>query len=144
MVGGDGRAHRLPRLRDWFVEKRRRVTGIVRLGDTIGTIAMPILAAALIELAGWRWAFALIGIGAFIVLAPTSRLFPRRPEDFGLQPDGASDDPQERKAGSERVEARRAELLAADVVWTRRDALRSRPCGLWYPPTGWRPWVSSP
>ena len=110
---------------NWFVEKRGRVTGFIRMGDTIGTIAMPVIAALLIETLGWRWAFALLGIGAVVVLAPTSRLFHRRPEDLGLLPDGAAVDGGEPKPRSERAEARRAELLAADVVWSRREAIRT-------------------
>src|SRR5439155_22121203 len=56
---------------------------------------------------------------------PLSRLLWRRPEDFGLLPDGASGSEEEASHRSEAAAHRRAELLAADVVWTRRQLMRT-------------------
>jgi MFS family permease len=109
---------------NWFVEKRGRALALVRLGDTVGTALLPIATAMVIAAGGWRWGWLVTGIVAIIVLVPMSRLFLRRPEDYGLLPDGV--DPREadkpRDAARER---RRAALLAVDVVWTRRAVVRT-------------------
>ncbi len=105
---------------NWFVERRGRAIGMLRMADTLGTALMPIAIAALIANSGWRGAFVTMAIAALVVLVPAALLLRRRPEDFGLLPDGrkAGADP----AADQRAE-RRAQLLSADVVWTRSAAL---------------------
>lgn len=107
---------------NWFVEKRGRAIGILRTADTIGTALMPVAVAALIATSGWRGAFLTMAVGASVLLVPAALLLRRRPEDHGLRPDGQAPDGDAQPTARA---ARRAELLAADVVWTRRAALRS-------------------
>jgi MFS family permease len=66
---------------------------------------------------GWRVAWLVVGSGSGLVLAILAFvLIRRRPEDFGLVPDG----------GSPRVRADRApEPARLAVEWTARDAVRS-------------------
>jgi MFS family permease len=107
---------------NWFVEKRGRAIGILRTGDTLGTALMPVAVAALIAAGGWRGAFTFMAIAAVALLIPAALLLRRRPEDYGLLPDGRKPG---QDAGPEAGAGRRAELIAADVVWTRTAALRS-------------------
>jgi sugar phosphate permease len=107
---------------NWFVEKRGRAGSLVRMGDMVGTGLMPLFIAFMIE--GWNWRAAWIGMGvmAIVLMVPASRLFHRRPEDLGLLPDGAEPG-AEPKPRSEAAQRRRAQLLAADVVWTKSAIL---------------------
>jgi MFS family permease len=113
---------------NWFVAHRGRALGIVRLGDTVGTSVMPLVAAWLISMGGWRWAWVIMGIVAVMLLVPISRQMRRRPEDIGLLPDGVRPG-EEVTSRSAAVRRRRAELMAADVVWSARAAVRTR--ALW-------------
>jgi cyanate permease len=88
----------------------------------MGTALMPVAVAALIAANGWRGAFFFMAIAAVVLLVPAALLLRRRPEDYGLLPDGRQ--PGE-EAGTASGAGRRAELMAADVVWTRSAALRS-------------------
>lgn len=47
----------------WFpVAERGRVQGVMLTAAQLGGVAAPVAAAAVIELAGWRWAFAVFGL----------------------------------------------------------------------------------
>lgn len=52
----------------WFNAKRGSMTGVVKVGTALGQIAVPLLAAYLIAMAGWRDAFLSLGLGAIIML----------------------------------------------------------------------------
>jgi MFS family permease len=111
-------------LNQWFVERRGRALAFSRLGDTLGSGIMPVVVALLIAYDGWRFAWIVMGIFVLVVCLPSSRLFWRRPEDYGLRPDGLEEG-EEAKPRSGAAQRRRAELLAADVPWTRGAALRT-------------------
>lgn len=109
---------------NWFVAKRGRALGLSSAGNSLGTMIMPLVAALLIGQFDWRVAWFLMGPIVIITAIPAVLLFRRRPEDVGLTPDGSGD------AGltphlDEARERRRQQLLAADVVWSRRQILRT-------------------
>ena len=73
----------------WFVRKRGRAMGIANLGTGIAKLAIPLVAAWLFVLIGWRGTWAVFGIVApLLVVAPALIFVRRRPEDMGLRPDG--------------------------------------------------------
>jgi len=111
----------------WFVRKRGRAMGLANLGTGIAKFAIPLFAASLFVLIGWRGTWAVFGVVApLLVVAPTLILLRRSPEDIGLHPDG---EPPIRSAGTspERrgpsATGRRA-TFASDKVWSRGEALR--------------------
>ncbi|MEA2639236.1 MAG: hypothetical protein QOF51_630 [Chloroflexota bacterium] len=109
---------------NWFVAKRGRALAVVSMGMGVGTAALPLLTAFIIERSGWRASWAIQGVLLMLLVIPAVVLFRRRPEDVGLHPDGVepgSVAPDLSAAGRRRL----AELLAADVPWTRRQALRT-------------------
>jgi MFS family permease len=111
---------------NWFVLKRGRAIGIVSMGGSLGTMVLPIIASLLIETWNWRVAWFAMGVGVLVLLIPAALFVRRRPEDLGLQPDGVeapSEMPTLDLTGDQR--RRRDQLLAADVVWRRRDIIRS-------------------
>ncbi|MBI2911425.1 MAG: MFS transporter [Chloroflexi bacterium] len=73
----------------WFVKKRARAMGYVSLGGGLGGVLITPLVAVLVDLLGWR-ATALTIAGGFLVLGlPAAWVIrPRRPEAYGLRPDG--------------------------------------------------------
>jgi MFS family permease len=73
----------------WFVRKRGRAMGIANLGTGIAKFSIPLCAASLFVLIGWRNTWAVFGIVApLLVIVPALIFVRRRPEDIGLRPDG--------------------------------------------------------
>lgn len=111
----------------WFVRKRGRAMGIANLGTGIAKLSIPVTAASLFVLVGWRYTWAIFGIVApLLVVAPALIFVRRRPEDMGLRPDG--DPPHARadptRAGSDAARAARTERTPGERTWTRAEAAR--------------------
>lgn len=111
---------------NWFVSKRGRAVAIAGMGTSFSTMVMPLAASAMIEAWGWRTTWLVIGLGVIALVVPAGLYVRRRPEDLGMRPDGlvaASDAAPARLTAAQ--SQRRERLLAADVVWTRREVVRS-------------------
>ena len=75
----------------WFVRNRGRASRHRQLGTGIAKLGIPLIAASLFVLVGWRGTWAVFGIIApILVVAPALIFVRRRPEDMGLHPDGAA------------------------------------------------------
>jgi MFS family permease len=74
----------------WFDLRRGLASGIAVAGIGVGTLVMPPVAAALIELVGWRSAYLSIGIGAAVAGIAVSSVIVSDPRERGLYPDGTS------------------------------------------------------
>jgi MFS family permease len=72
----------------WFVRRRGFASGLAVSGIGVGTLVMPPLAAFLIDTAGWRNAYLLLGCLAAIVGGGLALLIENDPRDRGLGPDG--------------------------------------------------------
>ena len=73
----------------WFVRQRGRAIAISSTGNNVGGVIFIPLTAFIILNFGWREAWLMLGVIAFLLIAPLSGLFIRRtPEDIGLLPDG--------------------------------------------------------
>lgn len=73
----------------WFSRLRGRAMGIAATGTSLGGFVLPVLLTSLIERFGWRHALAMLGVGAFVLVAPlVHRLVVDRPADLGVHPDG--------------------------------------------------------
>src|SRR6516225_4696368 len=77
-------------LTNWFVRRRGLALSIAFSGVGIGSITVLPWVASLIADAGWRAACLRLGILVLVLLAPLNLLLKRRPEDLGLEPDGAT------------------------------------------------------
>lgn len=110
---------------NWFVAKRGRAMGVIAMGSSLATAVMPVLCALLIEALGWRQTWVVMGALVLLLTVPSVVFVRRRPEDLGLQPDGMDGSQPDGRPTSERDRRRQQELLAADVVWTRRQLLRT-------------------
>ena len=74
----------------WFVERRGRAVAIAGMGISLGGIILPPTATWLVDLFGWREAWRLMGMAAFLITLPMAALVRRKPEDYHLHPDGKS------------------------------------------------------
>jgi len=113
----------------WFIRKRGRAIAIANLGTGIAKVSMPLFAASLFVWVGWRQTWAVFGILALVLAVGPAIAFIRTcPEDMGLHPDGA---PIPRQTGispgrEARLSATQRQALAADVMWSRAEALRTQ------------------
>jgi len=105
---------------NWFIRRRGRAIAITAMGTSAAAVVLPTLAAWLIDAAGWRTAWVVIGIAVWVVVIPPAWLvMRRRPEDYGLEPDG-------RRTETAPGDRRAAERAAADAArWTRRQAMKT-------------------
>ena len=109
----------------WFVRKRGRAMAIANLGTGVAKLGIPLVAASLFVLIGWRNTWAVFGIIApLLVVAPALIFVRRRPEDIGLHPDGeppaagGSMGQGNRSGGAPRRDS------ATESSWTRSEVLR--------------------
>ena len=75
-------------LTNWFVRRRGLALSIAFSGVGVGSITLLPWMQSLIEGGGWRTACWALGILVLVLLVPPNLLLRRRPEDFGLVPDG--------------------------------------------------------
>ena len=105
-------------LAKWFVEKRGRAAGFAAMGVSFAGIVITPGTAELVAIFGWREAWQILAVLAFIIIMPVSFIMRRAPEDHGLHPDGKT--AAEVAAGGG---ARAAADFASSV--TRAQALRT-------------------
>ncbi len=101
----------------WFVRLRGRASGILFMSHSVGLVAFPLIASAVIAASGWREAWmALAALVWMIALGPAALLIVQRPEDMGLRADG------DRR---ERADAGGDASVAEEPAWTLRAAMRT-------------------
>ncbi len=72
----------------WFDQKRGLALGIASTGTGLGPLITAPFATFLIDRFNWRIAYLVIGIVAWLVVIPLSRLLKRDPHEIGELPDG--------------------------------------------------------
>ncbi len=104
-------------LNNWFVARRTAAASIVNLAQMLGLVAMPLIAQFAILQDGWRAGWLALGTVTLIVgFVPVWLFLVRRPEDMGLQPDGAG--PVIEQPGA-------TATPAAEPRFSRREAIRT-------------------
>ena len=113
-------------LSNWFLRKRGKAMAVAFIGMPVGIFIFAPLSQLLIDKAGWRDTWLILGGGAGAVIALVALLIVRRrPEDMGLHPDGLASVPEKVPPfGSQTIS------FVHDISWTRSEAIRS--------PTFWR------
>ncbi|MDA0596628.1 MAG: MFS transporter [Chloroflexi bacterium] len=76
---------------NWFVRKRARALATLMSFSAVGGITLPILVAS-IDTFGWREVLLACGIGFWLIGFPATLVMRKRPEDYGMVPDGGPDD----------------------------------------------------
>lgn len=108
----------------WFVRKRGRAVAIATLGQGISKVGIPLVAAALFILLGWRHTWSVFGIMTIVLVIFPAIVFMRRsPEEMGLYPDGILTGPSGAHESRAKIDSH-AEA-AVDAVWTRGEIVRT-------------------
>jgi len=106
----------------WFVRQRGRAQAIAGTGLRLGQVVLPLLIYAVMEIAGWRQSFIVLGALILVGVALTGAVYLRsHPEAVGLLPDGAV---AEGAAGGGSV--RRPVFVDTEVQWSLREATGTR------------------
>lgn len=102
----------------WFVVKRGQALGWTSMGVSMAGFFWPTFTAAvLIEPLGWRTAWMVLSACLAVILIPAALLMRRRPEDYGMLPDGGPT-----QLTPEQI---RASKHDDETSLTRSEALRS-------------------
>ena len=109
-------------LGNWFIRKRGRAVSFMSIGLRAGQAMVPLVIATPIILAySWRHAYVALAVMTFLLIALPGWLFiRRRPEDFGLLPDGARLD----EAARQRADIR-GQDADGEVSFTLAEAKRT-------------------
>jgi MFS family permease len=111
----------------WFTRWRGRAFALSSMGVGFAKVCMPIVAAWLLLLLGWRQTWVVFGIVTMALLILPALLVVRRsPMEMGLHPDGAAGPADAIDSRTTGNSAARAAAAQADVVWSRNEALRTR------------------
>ena len=106
----------------WFVRMRGRTNGILFASHSIGLVAFPLIASAVIASYGWKEAWVVLGALVWIIaLIPVTFFIVQQPEDLGLRPDG---DPEVDPALSAPDDTP-AVPAAEEPAWTRQEAMKT-------------------
>jgi MFS family permease len=110
----------------WFVRQRGRALAFSSMGVGFAKVCMPIVAAWLLVMLGWRQTWFVFGITTMVLLVLPALLVVRRsPEEMGLRPDGAAEPVVAKSPAVSRNSENIASGPASDATWSRADAVRS-------------------
>jgi MFS family permease len=111
-------------LASWFVRKRGRAVGILGTGQRLGQAVMPLPIFAIMAALSWREAWLALAVVVVLLLTVPSLTFVRRrPEDFGLWPDGGQPPVERTNDGPGEF------AQSVEETWTLREAKGTR--ALW-------------
>lgn len=85
----------------WFIRYRGLMSGIVKAGAGIGQVLIPLAAAVLVSLYGWRQACLLIGVVTLLVMVLAAQVVRRDPTELGLRTLGDENRPDSESRGGE-------------------------------------------
>jgi MFS family permease len=109
----------------WFVRKRGRAMAIANLGTGVAKLGIPLCAAWLFVLVGWRGTWTVLGIVApLLVVVPALIFIRRRPEDIGLMPDGERPAEAMGDSDSKASLSKLRQSAAEEASWTRSEVVK--------------------
>ena len=74
---------------NWFIQKRGRASALVAFGQRFGQATVPMMILPVILMLSWRHAYGILALATMLlVVLPSFLYIRRRPEDYGLLPDG--------------------------------------------------------
>lgn len=108
---------------NWFDRKRSMAMGLALLGTAVGGLLLPLIVQGL-EVWGWRAIANLSGVIVLVVGLPMVQVMRRRPEDYGMLPDGR--DPVAAAAIEIGADGTASPPEAEEIHYTARQAMRTR------------------
>jgi MFS family permease len=114
-------------LSNWFSRRRGTAIGIAASGIGLGTFVLVPLSQYVINIAGWRMAYIVLGAVVLVTIPALTLLFQRhRPEDMGLLPDGGPAAVSKLAGGRAPAQMRIVNAAWANCAWTARSAACTR------------------
>lgn len=107
---------------NWFVTKRAKAIAIMSAGSGLGGFFVPLI-VWFIGITDWRTALLAIGIGFWVTGIPAALVMRSRPEEYGMQPDGA---PVEGEPSGQRQDRAGQSALSSEADFTVRQAMGTR------------------
>jgi MFS family permease len=102
----------------WFVRRRGRAIALTTMGMSSAGIALPIPLAFIIVQIGWRDAWVAVAVVIVVLTMVAAPLMRRRPEDYGLVPDGLTGQREDEKAPPPaEVSLTRSEAIHTPSFW---------------------------
>jgi MFS family permease len=114
--GSSGDLSLLPTVARWFVKRRSLMSSIVKVGTGTGMFIMPLVSAWLIGDYGWRTAYVVLAILAFVVILVFSRFIKKDPAEIGLRPYGEIEATAENK-GQPLINLSNKETMHTPQFW---------------------------
>ncbi|MEM7131720.1 MAG: MFS transporter [Chloroflexota bacterium] len=110
-------------INQWWVRRRGVILGISGVATALfGMGAGPNLLNWMVEQVGWRSSYIILGLILLVIAVPVAYLFlRRRPEDFGLLPDG-----DKIPATAEQTLEEQTQAPVSEDNWTFAEAIRTR------------------
>lgn len=105
-------------LSKWFVDFRGRAVAFAAMGVSFAGVFLTPFCSWAIDTFGWRDAWQILSVTTLLCIIPSALAMKRRPEDFGLHPDGRSSDEIGQGLGQKAMDDFNNSL-------TRREALRT-------------------
>ena len=103
----------------WFIKKRGWALAMGSLGVSLSGLVIPVTLTIIVDSFSWRTGYAILAILVLIIVIPTSLIMRRTPEDYGLKPDGNSDESEQK--GMEQPEEvpslTRSEAITTRSFW---------------------------
>ncbi|MFN0071848.1 MAG: MFS transporter [Chloroflexota bacterium] len=107
---------------NWFIRRRSAAYGVAAMGPPCSNFLLPPVISAIVATQGWRAGWIAMGLqGILLGLLPALLIRRQRPEELGLQPDGAKLDPPP-EPGTSRPSIG---PTPRGGDWTAREATRS-------------------
>jgi MFS family permease len=97
----------------WFDKKRGLALGMASAGVGLGPVIMAPFATYLISSFSWRTAYIIIGLSAWLIVIPLSRLLKRDPYEIGALPDGVKACSKGAGSGEDNIQPTGLSLLQA-------------------------------
>ena len=102
---------------NWFRRRRATALALSQTGASIGGVFVPVVALALIHI-GWRETALISALIILVVGLPIAPLMRRRPELYGMVPDGRRYDPAPEETRPAVVVEPEREFTAREALWT--------------------------
>jgi len=101
----------------WFAAKRGRAVGIAIAGISAGGFLFPIIIQSLLDAFAWREALRFLALVLLVWTVPVTMLVVDRPQDRGLNPDGAPEPPALTSEEMSRAPISAREVLSDPAFW---------------------------
>ena len=82
-----------PTITKWFIRKRGWALALGSIGVSLASLITPVTMTFIVDTWDWRVGYAAMGAFILVVVAPVAFIMRRTPEDYGLLPDGDSEEP---------------------------------------------------